>query len=105
RPAGPLDDFADATPDLARNASRGIHLGVAVARDCRLVHTPALQQSRELPFNSDEVEARNGAGLELDEHINVTIGPEVVAKDRAEQGQARDVVSRAERRHRVTLGI
>ena len=55
--------------------------------------------SRQFP---DEVESWDAPRLELYEHIDVTVGPEVVAKDRAEQGQARDTVSSTRRRHRVT---
>jgi len=37
-------------------------------------------------------------GLELHQHVDVAVGPEVVTKHRAEQRQPRDMVSLAERR-------
>ena len=41
--------------------------------------------------------------MELHQHVDVAVGAEVVAKDRAEQGQTRDVMPLAERRHRATV--
>ena len=67
------------------------------------IDAPALQQSGELALDADEVEARNMAGLKLHQYVDVTVGAEIVPKDGAKQSQSRDVVSSAERRHRVTI--
>ena len=67
------------------------------------IDAPAVQQSRELALDADTVEARNMAGLEFHQHVNVTVGAEIVAKDGAKQRQPRNVMSLAERRHRVTI--
>jgi hypothetical protein len=64
---------------------------------------PAIQQSRELALDADEAEARNMAGLELHQYVDVTVGAEIVPKDGAKQREPRDVMSSAERRHRVTI--
>jgi PAS domain S-box-containing protein len=42
-----------------------------------------LVPAERLPFHVEEGEARDVAGLELDEHINVARGCEVVAQDRS----------------------
>ena len=62
-----------------------------------------MQQSRELALDADEVETRNVAGLEFHQHVDVTIGPEIVPKDGAKQSQPRNVMPLTERRHRVTI--
>ena len=67
------------------------------------IDAPAMQQSRELALDTDEVEARNMAGLELHQYVDVTVGAEIVSKDGAKQSQPRDVMSSAERRYRVTI--
>ena len=43
------------------------------------------------------------AGLELHQHVDVTVGAEIVPKDGAKQRQSRNVMSSAERRHRVAI--
>jgi len=43
------------------------------------------------------------AGLEFHQHVDVTVGAEIVPKNGAKQSQPRNVVSLAERRHRVTI--
>jgi hypothetical protein len=43
------------------------------------------------------------AGLKLHQHVHVAVGAEIVPEDRAKQSQPRDVMSSAERRHRVTI--
>ena len=50
-----------------------------------------------------KLEARDMAGLELHQHVDVTVGAEIVLKDGAEQSQPRNVMSLAERRHRVPI--
>jgi hypothetical protein len=67
------------------------------------INTPAVQQSRELALDADEVETRNMAGLKLHQDAVVTVGAEIVPKDGAEQSQPCDVMPPAERRHRVTI--
>ena len=49
-----------------------------------------MQQSRELALDADEVETRDMAGLELHQHVNVTVGAEIVPKDGAKQSQPRN---------------
>jgi hypothetical protein len=56
----------------------------------------AIEQSREVGLVVDEGEARRMAGLVLDEDVEVAVGPEVVAQDGAEQGEAADVALAAE---------
>ena len=67
------------------------------------IDAPAVQQSRELALDADEVEARNMAGLKLHQYVDVAVGAEIVPKDGAKQSQPRDVMPPAERRHRVTI--
>ena len=67
------------------------------------IDAPAVQQSRELALDADEVEARNMAGLKLHQYVDVAVGAEIVPKDGAKQSQPRDVMPSAERRHRVTI--
>ena len=67
------------------------------------VDPPAMQQSRELALDADEFEARNIAGLELHQDVDVAVGAEIVPKDGAKQSQPCDVMPSAERRHRVTI--
>ena len=43
------------------------------------------------------------ARLELDDHVNVVVGPEVVTKNRTEQRQPLDVMSLAEGRHCIPI--
>ena len=43
------------------------------------------------------------AGLKLNQHVDVAVRTKIVAQDRAEQRQARDVMSSAERRHGLTI--
>ena len=62
-----------------------------------------MQQSRELALDADEVETWDMASLELHQHVHVTVGAEIDPKDRAKQSQPRNVMSLAERRHRVTI--
>ena len=62
-----------------------------------------MQQSRELALDADEVETGDMAGPELHQHVDVTVGAEIVPKDGAKQSQPRNVMSLAERRHRVTI--
>ena len=47
--------------------------------------------------------ARNMTVLEFHQHVDVTVGAEIVPKDGAEQRQPRNVMSLAERRHRVAI--
>ena len=67
------------------------------------IDAPAVQQSRELALDADEVEARNMAGLEFHQHVDVTVGAEIVPKDGTKQRQPRNVMSLAERRDRVAI--
>jgi len=67
------------------------------------VHAPAVQQLRELALDRDEVESRNVARLELDEHVYVAVRAEVVPKNRAKQCQPPDVIASTERRHGFTI--
>jgi hypothetical protein len=43
------------------------------------------------------------AGLKLHQHVDVAIGAEIVAKDRAEQCQPLNVMASAKHRHLVTI--
>src|SRR6266508_377622 len=53
----------------------------------------APQEAGELLLDLRQGEVRISVlGLELDEHVDVAVGSEVVAEDRAEQGQPADVV-------------
>jgi hypothetical protein len=45
------------------------------------IDAPAVQQSRELALDADEVEARNMAGLKLHQYVDVAVGAEIVPKD------------------------
>jgi hypothetical protein len=49
------------------------------------IDAPAVQQSRELALDADEVEARNMAGLKLHQHVDVAVGAEIVPKNGAKQ--------------------
>jgi hypothetical protein len=48
-----------------------------------------MQEHRELALNADEVQAGHVAGLELHQHVDVALRPEIVAKDRAERRAGR----------------
>ena len=43
------------------------------------------------------------SGFEFHQHVDVTVGAEIVPKDGAKQRQPRNVMSLAERRHRVAI--
>ena len=51
---------------------------------------------RQLVLHGEEREAHPRARLELDEHVHVAFGREVVSQHGAEQGEASDAVAPAE---------
>jgi hypothetical protein len=67
------------------------------------VYAPALQESGELAFHAREVETWNVARLKFDQYVNVAVRAEVVAKNRAEQGESLDAVASTECRHGVQI--
>ena len=67
------------------------------------VDRAALQQGGQFAFDHDEIQTRNMARLEFDEHIDITVRLKIVPQDRAEQRQPLYVVPDAKRRE--GLGI
>ncbi len=61
---------------------------------CVQVNSPP-EDLRQLLFQREEFEARNVSRLELDQHVNVTVRPEIVAKHRSEQCKPANVVAPA----------
>ncbi len=47
------------------------------------------KKKREFAFNGKEIQPDRDAWLKLDEHVNITVFIEVVAKDRTEQANLR----------------
>src|SRR5205085_2141760 len=62
---------------------------------CDQIHV-VTQKFRELPLNRHEVQARHVARLKLHQHVDVTVRAKIVAKRRAEHGEALDVILLAE---------
>jgi hypothetical protein len=50
----------------------------------------------EFVLQAEEAEARRATRLEFDQHVDVTVRPEVVAQHRAEERQLADAVAAAE---------
>src|SRR5450756_3142961 len=55
----------------------------------------------ELPLDVDDLPARLGLGRELDQHVDVALWPEVVAKHRAEERHTANAVPSAQRRELI----
>jgi hypothetical protein len=62
---------------------------------CVQVHFSS-QQSRQFLFHREEGQPRDVAALELNEHVDVAIRPEVSAEDRAEERELANVMTPAE---------
>src|SRR6185295_1302371 len=60
------------------------------------IHGPASEERGELVLETNETQSRHVSGLELDEHVDVALGPEILPQDGAEQGQPADVIAPAE---------
>src|SRR5437867_13093487 len=56
---------------------------------------PAAEDLCELLLDVEESEAEPCARLELDEHVDIAVGPEVIAQDGTEQGETPNVTSAA----------
>jgi hypothetical protein len=54
-------------------------------------------------LHGEEGEARAVTGLELDEHVHVALGREVVPQDRPEEGETPDMVTPAEVGDRLSI--
>ena len=54
---------------------------------------PAAHEPREFVLEVDHGEARHVPGIELDENVDVTLWAEVVAENRAKEGESPDVVT------------
>jgi WD40 repeat protein len=57
-----------------------------ISKDGVTMSTRALQESRELALDGDEVQAGNVTWLEFDQDVDVAVRSKIVAKHRAEQG-------------------
>jgi len=54
------------------------------------------QEGREVVLEVHQRETGNVPGLELDEHVDVAVRSEVVAENRAKEGESPDVVAATE---------
>ena len=62
-----------------------------------------LEEPGQFPLDAHEAQAWHVAGLELHQDVNVAAWPEIIAKNRTEQREARDVMALAECRDGITV--
>src|SRR5262245_32623382 len=60
------------------------------------IHLPTSVELAQLSLDLSRIPAGGPAGFVLDKHINVAVGPEVVARDGAEDRKTADPVAPAE---------
>src|SRR4051794_11703766 len=60
------------------------------------IDAPALQKARQFALDNDEVQTWRVPGLKLHQHVDVAVRAKIVAKRRAEDGEALDVILVAE---------
>jgi hypothetical protein len=65
----------------------------------------AAEDLGKLGFHPKEVEPWYVIGLELDQHIDIAVGTEILSQDRPKQGQAPDVVPPAEFGHPLSWHV